>query len=155
MLNDCPGAEVADARTSPRASGRGSRVDLMTTSYQARAKGLMAGLRRRRARRVGRGEGGEDTPAPPPVQFAGVADLGSRRPGLKSAARSADHEVMTVRPRARLSLLALLIGSLASPAEAVVFVSVDPAQDRRAVDPRIYGVNYGSAAGRARLPYPL
>ncbi len=52
--------------------------------------------------------------------------------------------------------LTLLAGLAAAPcARAAVTVTVDPALDRRAVNPLIYGVNYGSASEWTALPYPL
>ena len=41
------------------------------------------------------------------------------------------------------------------PVGAAVTVSVDPALDRRPVDPQIFGVNFGSAAQAAQLRWPV
>jgi hypothetical protein len=52
-------------------------------------------------------------------------------------------------------LLAVLCLLASSEAHAAISVAVDPALDRRAVSPLIYGVNFGSSAEFAALPYPL
>ncbi len=54
------------------------------------------------------------------------------------------------------ALGAVLLLTLApSLAHGAIAVSVDPALDRRTVNPRIYGINYGAGAEFTDLPYPL
>ena len=48
-----------------------------------------------------------------------------------------------------------LLAAASSEARAAISVAVDPALDRRAVSPWIYGVNFGSSAEFTALPYPL
>ncbi len=55
--------------------------------------------------------------------------------------------------RALAALAALALGASAAP--ATVNVAVDVTLDRRAVNPLIYGINYGSTAEFGALPYPL
>ena len=64
--------------------------------------------------------------------------------------------ILVRRPRAPglLLALALLLGACSS-ALATVNVAIDPSLDRRPVSPWIFGVNFGSAAEFADLPYPL
>jgi hypothetical protein len=51
------------------------------------------------------------------------------------------------------TLFAGLLPARESP--AAIAVAIDPALDRKTVSPWIYGINYGSAAEFAALPYPL
>jgi hypothetical protein len=53
------------------------------------------------------------------------------------------------------ALVALALAAIAPRAHAVVAVSVDVTLDRRAVNPLVYGVNFGTSAQFAALPYPL
>ena len=53
------------------------------------------------------------------------------------------------------TLAVLLLLAAASEARGAISVAVDPALDRRAVSPFIYGVNFGTSAEFAALPYPL
>ena len=53
------------------------------------------------------------------------------------------------------ALAVLVLLAAASEAHAAIAVAVDPALDRKAVSPWIYGVNFGTAAEFGALPYPL
>jgi hypothetical protein len=46
-------------------------------------------------------------------------------------------------------------GGVVARAEAAISVAVDPALDRRAVSPWIFGINFGTASEFADLPYPM
>jgi len=72
----------------------------------------------------------------------------------KAPLRPADHVGMRAHSLAA-ALGALALAFAAAPAHAAIAVSVDPALDRRAVNPRIYGINYGAGAEFTDLPYPL
>jgi len=83
---------------------------------------------------------------------------GRIRQALENGARRADHSTMCAFPPiARRPVFAMTLAGLLVPviATAAVTVSIDPALDRRAIDPRIYGVNHGTAAEWSALPYPL
>lgn len=51
--------------------------------------------------------------------------------------------------------LELFGGSGAPPASDTLLVTVDPRLDRRAINPLIYGVNFGSSVEFGDLPYPV
>lgn len=58
-------------------------------------------------------------------------------------------------PPMRCPTAVLLLGLLGSAHAATVAVSVDAGLDRRAIDPRIYGVNFGDPTAAAEPRYPL
>lgn len=65
---------------------------------------------------------------------------------------------LAVQPRARLAAMLLALSTVCSVAHAQnppVTVTIDAAAGRRAIDPRIYGVNYADAATLADLNSPL
>ncbi|MFN7990335.1 MAG: glycoside hydrolase family 44 protein [Thermoanaerobaculia bacterium] len=49
----------------------------------------------------------------------------------------------------------VLVAAAAPPPPGTVTVAVDPAQDRRAVSPLIFGVNWGGGAQLARMKFPV
>ena len=53
-----------------------------------------------------------------------------------------------------LAAIAAVLLASAAPAQTVT-IAIDASQDRRAIDPRIYGVNFGSDALHADLRFPL